>query len=345
MMNKVEEYVNNNMKFQNMVMVLCIILCCTQLYVFMLNPLFFFEQSKINASCPPSNNTTFLKKTQPSSYAFALLSTESHWRYTYALAHRLRTLSPLSYDIIILTSSKNGRNLSHDATHAFARLNATVVTVNVPVPETVKPIQPEFIVSWDKLHLFTMTQYDKILYLDTDIVVLKDMSPLFLSVHSFASVPLTCDASIDPGGLNGGILLVLPNMTLYNELLTFASKPNPTSWSYSEQQLLVEYFVWTYPERFVPLSTHFMGAVNGLNDQGLHTHYGNGHHWLFLDKQAVHMLSRFYAIHFVCENKPWDTIGWNHCNQEEEGGKKGDTRCHVVRLWQQYYSSLSLNLI
>jgi alpha-N-acetylglucosamine transferase len=35
---------------------------------------------------------------------------------------------------------------------------------------TVRPLEPAFKVAWIKLHLFMLVSYDKILYLDSDVV-------------------------------------------------------------------------------------------------------------------------------------------------------------------------------
>jgi hypothetical protein len=59
----------------------------------------------------------------------------------------------------------------------FGQLHATILHVTLEPPPTVRPLEPAFKVSWIKLHLFTLVSYDKILYLDSDVVLLQDISP------------------------------------------------------------------------------------------------------------------------------------------------------------------------
>lgn len=255
--------------------------------------------------------------------AFALLCTENYWRKAYILAHRIRKLSPSSYYIIILTEETlSGPVVSH-----FTSLNATIIKATVPMPNTVKPLQNAFQTSWVKLHLFTLIDFAQILYLDSDVILLKDITPVF-RVDSFASVSLGCDLKSNLAGINGGFLLIKPNVTLYNDLIALASTQSPTQWKYSEQEVLSVYFVWMHPELLVSLGSHFMIAFNALTDDGLMAEHQNGHHWLFTDKNALDVLTRIYSVHFVCSMKPWQLKG--QC----EGFTQA--QCEAVNIWHRH---------
>jgi alpha-N-acetylglucosamine transferase len=198
------------------------------------------------------------------------------------------------------------------------------------MPQTVVPLQDAFRVAWAKLHLFTLTAYDRILYLDSDVLLIKDISPIF-QVDAFASVSLSCDSRLDLAGINGGILLIKPNATQYAELLALAAQPSETDWRYSEQELLSVYFVWMHPELFVPLSTHFMTTYRALDDDGLLPLRSGGRHWLFRRKAALDLLTRVYSVHFVCGSKPWELSP--NCS----GSPLRDAvRCAAVRMWHQH---------
>jgi hypothetical protein len=267
--------------------------------------------------------------------AYALLCTESHWHYVYVLAHRIRNITRIKHDLLILTPERLPARLMD--LFGPNGLNAIILHVTLEPPATVQPLEPAFKVSWIKLHLFTLTSYDKILYLDSDVLLLKDISPIF-QVNSFASVSLACDASLDLAGLNGGILLIKPNVSQYSELLALAETPSPTNWHYSEQELLSMYFVWLHPELFVPLSTHFMIPYYGLTDHGLlGIHEFFGRHWLFHDKTNLDMLSRIYTVHFICGKKPWQRSP--DCG--DVFGKQS-ARCAAVRMWHQHARDASL---
>ncbi len=105
--------------------------------------------------------------------AYALHCTENHWRYSYILAHRIRNITRISHDLLILTPERLPAHLMN----LFGQLHATILHVTLEPPPTVRPLEPAFKVSWIKLHLFTLVSYDKILYLDSDVVLLQDISP------------------------------------------------------------------------------------------------------------------------------------------------------------------------
>ena len=271
----------------------------------------------------------FEQSTLKPALAIALLCTPDHWTYAFVLAHRIRKLTRVDHDILVLTHG----NLSRQAVSAFSSIHAVFLNVNTPVPPQVHPLQKSFRASWQKLHLFTLTQYDQILYLDSDIVLLKDISPIF-GIRAFASVPMSCNERLDLASINGGLLLIRPNLTQYDELLALATTGG-REWLYSEQELLSVYFLWMYPELYVPLSTHFMLSFWALHDQGLLNHDGViprfGRHWLFQDKTSMDVLSWIYIVHFVCGRKPWerDPSCWDLLNTN-------GPKCRLIRMWHEH---------
>jgi hypothetical protein len=98
--------------------------------------------------------------------AYALLYTEIRWRYAYILAHRIRNITRIRHDLLILTP----KHLPAHLMDLLGQLHATILHVMLEPQPTVRPLEPAFKVSWIKLHLFMLVSYDKILYLDSDVV-------------------------------------------------------------------------------------------------------------------------------------------------------------------------------
>lgn len=259
--------------------------------------------------------------------AFALVCTTEYWHYTYVLAHRIRRITSVPHDLLILTPSPS---LPGMASTLFgpAGVNATVIHVTMTLPVQVDPLERAFEISWIKLHLFTLTEYEQILYLDSDIVLLRDMSPLFSHVRSFASVSLGCHLKPDLGDINGGILLITPNATLYDELMILAVTNAKSGWTYSEQQLLAEYFLWTHPEKFTSLGEQFMLPYHALDrDQLLYMNF-YGRHWLFSERSELDLLRIIYSVHFLCGSKPWQ-----HSPRCQNLDGSINAKCAVIRAW------------
>ena len=71
--------------------------------------------------------------------------------------------------------------------------------------------------TFDKLNVFSLTEYDKVIYLDSDFLILKDIDNLF-KIDRFT---MTSDIPFNEDKLNSAIMIVRPNMDDYNGLVEF----------------------------------------------------------------------------------------------------------------------------
>ncbi|KAI0564798.1 Glycosyl transferase family GT8 [Gracilaria domingensis] len=107
-----------------------------------------------------------------------------------------------------------------------------VPTVASPYVGSAK-FHPRFGLVMTKLVVFNMTEYTRILFIDADSLVLKDLSPLF-------SCARFCAAFINPCYFNSGLMLVSPNATMYNDMSRVL--PHTSSYDGGDQGFLNEYF-------------------------------------------------------------------------------------------------------
>lgn len=268
-----------------------------------------------------SNNTAF---------AFVCSPDDSSWKSTLVAAHRIRSLGlALKFPIIVLlvsipTPPQSGHQtdatdrlskaLPGEAYSAFSAVGNVQIVESydmIPIPPTVKFDSKDFrsfSVSWQKLHFFRMTEYSRIIYIDSDVVFLRDISSL-VHVTPFASVPLSCDHKLDHSVINGGLMILRPSITTFNELLFLASLESSTGWKLSEQELLGVYYAWLYPDDYTSLSTHYMIPVKGLSQEGLLplTKHRTEEikHWLHDDVTMKDVVSSTKMVHFCCFKKPW----------------------------------------
>ncbi|PWN21605.1 nucleotide-diphospho-sugar transferase, partial [Microstroma glucosiphilum] len=87
-----------------------------------------------------------------------------------------------------------------------------------------------------KLHTWRLTDYQKIVYLDADVLVLKPLAHLFASPHAFAAAPDTGWPDI----FNSGVMVLTPSEDTFAGLLELAA--NTGSWDGADQGLINEYF-------------------------------------------------------------------------------------------------------
>ncbi len=65
-----------------------------------------------------------------------------------------------------------------------------------------------------KLHLWNITDYQKIIYVDSDMMALKNLDSLFHEYPEFSAAP-----DLHPGKFNSGIFVLEPNRTTYERML------------------------------------------------------------------------------------------------------------------------------
>ncbi|CAN8063285.1 unnamed protein product [Agarophyton chilense] len=92
---------------------------------------------------------------------------------------------------------------------------------------------PRFGMVMTKLAVFNMTEYHRVLFIDADSLVLKDLSPLF-------SCAQFCATFINPCFFNSGLMLVSPNATMYQDMVSVL--PYTPSYDGGDQGFLNSYF-------------------------------------------------------------------------------------------------------
>ncbi len=136
---------------------------------------------------------------------------------------------------------------------------------------------------YSKLRIWNMTEYDKIVYLDSDILVTGSLEDL-LDRPSFAAAPCTTP----PDTLNGGVLVLDPDPEVYADMVGKVGKLS--SHDGSDQGFLNSYFSdwFTGPgERRLP-------CIYNVNQTLYMARMG----WL-------RVLPDMRALHFVSPAKPW----------------------------------------
>ena len=125
---------------------------------------------------------------------------------------------------------------------------------------------------------------------------------------AFASVPLWSNIVEDLGNINGGLMILEPDMDVYRDLILLAKTENKfTKWAYSEQELLLTYFQFLHPTNYFSLSMLPISAVPLiLNDEPNQPKAAfHWHHKKPMD--VAELMKTVQIVHFICTNlKPWD---------------------------------------
>ncbi len=159
-----------------------------------------------------------------------------------------------------------------------------------------------------KLRIWGLTQYERVVYIDADCLVLTDVQELFALDVDFAAAPDV----FPPDRFNAGVLLIKPNAALMDDLREQASRKALPSYDGGDTGFLNAYF----PEWFKAPTTSPSSCVAarggvtlarlpfGLNAQ-------RTMHWMTHDKAPGYWESirPLKVIHFSSSPKPWDAEG------------------------------------
>ncbi|KAJ3007524.1 hypothetical protein NUW54_g3517 [Trametes sanguinea] len=134
-----------------------------------------------------------------------------------------------------------------------------------------------------KLHVFRLTQYSKIIFLDADVLPIRPLSHLFSIPHEFAAVP---DVGW-PDIFNSGVMVLTPGEDKFKELMELLKTKG--TWDGGDQGLLNEW--------------------RGDNWHRLSFTYNTTPTAAYTYAPAYERFgSKISAIHFIGPNKPWASI-------------------------------------
>ncbi|TLD37730.1 Copper-transporting ATPase [Venturia nashicola] len=186
---------------------------------------------------------------------------------TYQLLHHPETRTKLNIPLLILVAP----HVSEYKRQVLVGEGATIVPVELFLPEnnTFSPADARYRDQFCKIRLFAMTQYDRILYMDTDMLLTKSIDGIWdePSAQQLRSTILNNETLIkadeaplpptylftgvsDAGGgshpfppvegkdINGGFWMMRPDATLFDYYRSIMDIPNRFDSTFMEQAML-----------------------------------------------------------------------------------------------------------
>ncbi|KAJ7040421.1 glycosyltransferase family 8 protein [Mycena alexandri] len=168
-----------------------------------------------------------------------------------------------------------------------------------------------------KLHVFRLTQYSKIIFLDADVLPIRPLSHLFTLPHEFSAVP---DVGW-PDIFNSGVLVLSPGeekFTQLNELLQ-----SKGTWDGGDQGILNE---WRGGDWNRLSFTYNTTPTAAYTYAPAYERFG----------------SQISAIHFIGPNKPWKSLSYrppfqSHGIQTDSGPLQAYDYNALVDRWFAIY--------
>ena len=141
--------------------------------------------------------------------------------------------------------------------------------------------RPDLLYTFTKIHLWQLTQYRKIVYLDSDVLALRSPDELFDLTDDFCAAP---DVGF-PDIFNSGVMVLSPNMGDFWALQNMAAAGD--SFDGADQGLLNQYFEHK-PWKQLSFTYNCTPSAN-YQYEPAYRHY----------KHSISL------VHFIGKQKPW----------------------------------------
>lgn len=197
---------------------------------------------KVQPTAPLSNE---------GSYAFVTLAgdregTETPYMHYWPVLPMARAIQRLSAYPLVLMANYSVFHDNTPFTAGMAKLGVKIVPVS-PVPLTSKlpSDQPGWVIAWNKLAMFKLTNYTRLIWVDTDAILFRPVDYLF---KWSADPPYAArnDWDCEPSFLNGWqypcscFMLLEPSIDTFNGLVSFAEQKKQIK--FGDQELMQHYF-------------------------------------------------------------------------------------------------------
>ena len=143
--------------------------------------------------------------------------------------------------------------------------------------------------TFDKLYIWTLTQFDKLVFLDSDMQVMSNIDYLFEKPHMSAVV---ADKFNFPGlrQLNSGLMVIKPNLTEFEGLVNVWYSGDIKEKVVGDQDIIRKFFaLWDDEKLGLP--------------QGCNVFYSESYDWMdIIHKEDV---SPVQVVHYIGKKKPW----------------------------------------
>lgn len=188
------------------------------------------------------------------------------WR-SLAMARALQRVS--AYPLILLSNvDVTGLSAQGNVAARLARLNAFVVPVQevyIPGESRESAASRQRRGFW-KLQIWRLTQFRRLIWLDTDAILVRSLDWLFERPPILGEGNRGCQGGEGaPGSLAGGVLLIQPNESIFEGLQRFAVTWAPDWQERGVDGLVQDYFavVLGQPVRLLPAAEAAPGACLG----------------------------------------------------------------------------------
>jgi len=225
-------------------------------------------------------------------YSFvSVLTTDDYLEGVLVLKHSLEKTKP-KYPFLLLVTP----NLSEKVMESLSSHKINFITVQgIEGPRVVTdPQLKRWNFTYSKLNIFGLTQFDKIVYLDSDMLILQNIDELFEKPHmSAVKIRGKLPEFSTWNQLNSGLLVVEPSTKMFDDMLSKIGHIENVDSPSDEDFLNAYYFDWPSREEL-----HLDSGYNMFQYYWYRYNQVYGYDFSSTEKPMK-------VIHYIGEDKPW----------------------------------------
>lgn len=219
-----------------------------------------------------------------------IISTDNYLIGALALSKSLKRVKS-KYPLTIILS----KNIDKSIDKILQQKDINYIRLTDTIEETKNNKDPEYLHwsnTFDKLFIFELIQFKKIVFIDSDMMIVNNIDHLFEMKHMSA---VMSDRINDPTccQLNSGLIVLEPQIGILNQMKGLIQDVSIKYQNFGDQDIIRLYFQdWK--------NSHELKLDNGYN-----MYYSDTKNFI----QQGYSLSgakKIYVIHFVGAKKPWN---------------------------------------
>lgn len=264
-------------------------------------------------------------------YSYVSLLTNDSYSYGIVLLVESMKAVKTKYPLHVLVT----KNVSNAVLELLNQLeNVTYEIVDyIPITEEIyefnKKKNPALAVTWKncwtKFRIFNLIQFDKIVFLDADIMLMKNLDHLFTKKHMTAALDGEY-FNLWPGWdhFNSGCLVVEPSQEEFNNILKYAQslkKEDLPDYVFADQELLNFYYKDWPQKKELHLNKYYnifppyvqQSQIEDLDKNCYFMHYVGRKPWTFWLKNP----NEIYTEEYYSRGKTYVEIGLRQLNWQK----------------------------
>lgn len=234
-------------------------------------------------------------------YAYmTVLSTDSYIPGVIKLYKSLKATNTV-YPFICVCS----RNIAKTSIESLNKRGIKCIKLDVCAVDNIASLENDTSFShwkytYDKLLLFGLTDYKKIVYLDSDMLILENIDELF-DCKPFSAVPAGYLINNEWTRLNSGLLVIEPDKEVMNIMLRFIpivyQKRKDQGLATGDQDIINEYIPDWYKNKDLVLSEAYNLIFKYIDT------YKRNYNFKYSNPDKSKSIK---IVHFIGKKKPWD---------------------------------------